>query len=66
MEHYNKREKTANLLFKIIEYGLIAFGLNAMLPDSPISWDMVLISGVIILITFIIALIITPEKENRL
>lgn len=65
MEHYNKREKTANLLFKIIEYGLIAFGLNAMLPDSPISWSMVLISGVIILITFVIALVITPEKENR-
>jgi small-conductance mechanosensitive channel len=65
MVHYNKREKTANLLFKVVEYGLIAFGLNAILPNSPISWGTVLISGGIVLMTFILALIITPEKENK-
>lgn len=65
MRHYNKREKTANLLFKIVEYALIAFGLNALLPSSSISWSTVFIGGVIILITFFIALVITPEKENK-
>jgi hypothetical protein len=65
MRHYNKREKTANLLFKIVEYSLIAFGLNALLPNSPVPWEIVFIGGIIVIITFIIALLITPEKEDK-
>jgi hypothetical protein len=64
--HYNKREKTANLLLKIVEYGLIAFGINALLPQSPVPWKTIFIGGIIVVVTFIIALVITPEKENKL
>ena len=63
MKRYNKREKTANLLFKVVEYGLIAFGINALLPNSPISLERAILGFSILIIVFIIALVITPEKE---
>lgn len=65
MKHYNKREKTANLLFKIIEYGLITFGINALLPGNPLGIKIVLLGLGILASVFILALIITPEKENK-
>lgn len=65
MKHYNKREKTANLLFKIVEYGLIAFGINALLPGNPLGIKIILLGFGILLGVFILALIITPEKENK-
>lgn len=64
MYNYNKREKTSNLLFKIVEYGIIAFGLNAFLPNSPISLKRSLIVLVMLIIIYLAALIITPEKET--
>ena len=63
MEHLNKREKTANLLFKVIEYGLIAFGINALLPNSPITFKTTFMGAIVLIILFIMALLITPEKE---
>lgn len=64
MKHYNKREKTANLLFKAIEYGVIAFGINALLPNSPIEMKTIITGGVVLVVLFIAALLITPEKEG--
>lgn len=63
MKRYNKREKTANLLFKIVEYGAIAFGVNAFLPNSPLSFNRALLALAVIIILYVIALFITPEKE---
>jgi hypothetical protein len=65
MRHYNKREKTANLLFKIVEYGLIAFLINALLPNSPITSKTMWFGGAIVAALFILALWITPEKEEK-
>ncbi|MBI4847611.1 MAG: hypothetical protein HY808_03420 [Nitrospirae bacterium] len=65
MEHYNKREKTANWLFKVAEYVAIALGVNALLPDNPLTMRNVLIGAVILLFILIVALWITPEKEER-
>lgn len=64
MKHYNKREKVSSLLFKVVEYGLIAFGINALLPNSPIGIKTMFIGGMVLIILFIGALIITPEREG--
>jgi len=65
MRHYNKKEKTANLLFKIVEYGLIAFLANALLPNSPITVITMWFGGMVVAILFVLALWITPEKEEK-
>lgn len=64
MEHYNKRDKTANWLFKIAEYVAIALGINALLPDTPITLGNAFVGLILILILLVFALWITPEKEG--
>lgn len=65
MEHFQKRDKTANMLFKIVEYGGIAFGVNAFLPQSPIT-PLKAVTGLgVLAVIFIAALFITPEKEKK-
>jgi Mn2+/Fe2+ NRAMP family transporter len=64
MRHYNKREKTANWLFKIAEYVAIALGINALLPNSPLTTKNVIIGTIILLVILILALWITPEKQR--
>ena len=65
MEHYNKREKTANWLFKIAEYVAIALGVNALLPDSPLGTKNIVIGAIILALLFVFALWITPGKEIK-
>ena len=62
MKHYNKREKTANLMFKLVEYGFIAFGINALLPNSPIGVERAVFGFTILIALLVVALTITPEK----
>ncbi|RJQ56989.1 MAG: hypothetical protein C4526_00390 [Nitrospiraceae bacterium] len=64
MEYYNKREKTANWLFKVAEYIAIALGVNALLPGSPLSMKNVIIGTLLLIILFVLALWVTPEKEG--
>ncbi|PKL51418.1 MAG: hypothetical protein CVV37_06525 [Nitrospira bacterium HGW-Nitrospira-1] len=64
VRHYNKKEKTANLLFKVVEYGLIVFLVNALLPNSPITSKTMWCGGVVVAVLFVLALWITPEKED--
>ncbi|GEM_PF-3376890 len=66
MKHYNKREKTANWLFKIAEYVAIALGINTLLPNSPLTIKNVLIGSFLLIILFVLALWITPEKEEKI
>lgn len=64
MEHFRKRDKTASMLFKIVEYGGIAFGINAFLPESPIT-PLKAVTGLAVLaVIYVAALIITPEKKE--
>ncbi|MDH4027948.1 MAG: hypothetical protein OEU95_03860 [Nitrospirota bacterium] len=63
MEHYNKKEKTSNWLFKIAEYVAIALGINALLPDTPLDMKNVITGTALLMVLFILALWITPEKE---
>lgn len=65
MRHYNKREKTANWLFKIAEYVAIALGINALLPDSPLTKKNVLLGLIVLVLVFVFALWITPEREEK-
>ncbi len=65
MEHYNKKEKTANWLFKIAEYVAIALGINTLLPNNPITIGSALVGLILLLIFLVLALWITPEKEGR-
>ena len=65
MRHYNKREKTANWLFKIGEYVAIALGINALLPNSPLTAKNVLLGLTVLVLVFVFALWITPEKEEK-
>jgi len=65
MRHYNKREKTANWLFKIAEYVAIALGINALLPNTPLTPKNVLFGFVVLILVFVLALWITPEKEEK-
>jgi len=62
MKNFNKREKTANLLFKVVEYGVIAFGINALLPGSHLNINNILIGVGTLSLLYIIALYVTPEK----
>ncbi len=65
MKHFNKRNKTSDMLFKIVEYGGIAFGINALLSESLISFGRALIVLGGLALILIAALIITPEKEDK-
>ncbi len=65
MKHFNRRNKTSDMLFKIVEYGGIAFGINALLPESLISFGRALIVLGGLALILIAALIITPEKEDE-
>ncbi|MDP2279594.1 MAG: hypothetical protein Q8K51_15390 [Nitrospirota bacterium] len=65
MRHYNKKEKTANWLFKIAEYVAIALGINALLPNSPLTIKNVIAGTVILLTILVLALWITPEKKEE-
>jgi len=53
------------MLFKIVEYGGIAFGINTLLPESLISFGRALIVLGGLALILIAALIITPEKEDE-
>ena len=53
------------MLFKIVEYGVIAIGINALLPKTPVNWNIILLGGVVLLIIFIFALLVTPEKQKQ-
>lgn len=64
MEHFNKRNKTSDMLFKLVEYGCIAFGLNSFLPDSPITPLRALMGLGILILIFITALLVTPEDRD--
>lgn len=65
VKHFNKRNKTSDMLFKIAEYGGIAFGINALLPESPITALRALAGIGVLIIIFVIALWVTPEDENK-
>ena len=65
LKHYNKREKTANLLFKIVEYGAIAFGVNFFLPNSAIGIKTTFLGISIIAVIFTVALLVTPENKDK-
>ncbi|HAP67185.1 MAG TPA: hypothetical protein DCQ99_05175 [Nitrospinae bacterium] len=65
MKHLNRRNKTSDMLFKIVEYGGIAFGINTLLPESLISFGRALIVLGGLALILIAALIITPEKEDE-
>lgn len=65
MKHFNKRNKTADMLFKIAEYGGIAFGINALLPNSPITPTRAAAGIGILILLFIIALWVTPEEDKE-
>lgn len=65
MRHYNRKEKTANWLFKIAEYVTVALLINALLPNTPLNIRNVLVGVVILVLLFILALWITPEKEEK-
>ena len=54
MRHYNKREKTANWLFKIAEYVAIALGINALLPNTPLTPKNVLFGFVVLILVFVL------------
>jgi len=64
MEHYNKKEKTSNWLFKIAEYVAIALGINALLPNTPLDMRNVVVGTTLLMILFVLALWVTPEKEG--
>ena len=65
MEHFRKRDKTADMLFKIVEYGGIAFGVNAFLPESPITPLKALTGLGVLAVIYITAVFVTPEKEEK-
>lgn len=49
-------------MFKLVEYGFIAFGINALLPNSPIGVERALFGFTILIALLVVALTITPEK----
>ncbi len=65
MRHHNKREKTADWLFKIAEYVAVALIINALLPNTPLSIKNVLVGAVVLVLVFVLAIWITPEKEEK-
>lgn len=65
MKHFNRRNKTSDMLFKIVEYGGIVFGINVFLPDSPVTPLRSLVGLGVLAIVYLFALLITPEKEDE-
>jgi hypothetical protein len=59
-----KKEKVANLLFDLVKYLLTTIGAIMLLKKEMYSFKALLISFVITIIVFAVAVFITPLKED--
>lgn len=59
-----KKEKVANLLFDLVKYLLTTIGAIMLLKKEMYSFKALLISFVIAIIVFAVAVFITPLKED--
>lgn len=63
-KYFLKKEKVANLLFDLVKYLLTAIGAITLLSEKTINLKLLLITSAIALIVFILAIVITPVKED--
>ncbi len=63
-KYFLKKEKVANLLFDLVKYLLTAIGAITLLSEKTINLKLLLITSAIALIVFILAIVITPIKED--
>jgi membrane protein YdbS with pleckstrin-like domain len=63
-KYFLKKEKVADLLFDLVKYLLTAITAGVMLSEKPINLISVIAGGIIAIIIFIVAVRITPAKEE--
>lgn len=63
-EYFYKREKVANLLFDLVKYLLTAVAATVLFTEKLISTKILILIGAIALFIFILAIAITPKKED--
>ena len=63
-KYFLKKEKVANLLFDLVKYLLTTIGAIMLLKKEMYSFKALLISFVIAIIVFAVAVFITPLKED--
>lgn len=63
-EYFYKREKVANLLFDLVKYLLTAVAATVLFTEKLISTKILILIGAIALFIFILAIVITPKKED--
>ena len=63
-KYFYKREKVANLLFDLVKYLMTALGATLLFTDKVIELRLILIISALSIIVFVLAIFITPEKEN--
>ena len=63
-KYFYKREKVANLLFDLVKYLLTALAATLLFTDKIIEFKIILVIGALGILVFILAIFITPKKED--
>jgi hypothetical protein len=63
-KYFYKREKVANLFFDLVKYLLTALAATLLLTDKIIEFKIILVIGALGTLVFILAIFITPKKED--
>jgi len=60
--HFERRDKTANLLFDLAKYLLTTAGAVILLHNEPVNVGILILTFLVALLIFILAVYITPAK----
>ena len=63
-KYFYKREKVANLFFDLVKYLLTALAATLLFTDKIIGFKIILVIGALGILVFILAIFITPKKED--
>ena len=63
-KYFYKREKVANLLFDLVKYLLTAVAAAFLFTEKLFSTKIVILTGLMAIFIFILAIVITPKKED--
>lgn len=64
-KYFHKKEKIANLLFDLVKYLLTTLGAIVLLSEKSIQTSLLVPIAAITISVFIIAIYITPLKEDE-
>jgi Ca2+/Na+ antiporter len=64
-KYFHKKEKLANLLFDLVKYLLTTLGAIMLLSEKTVKTSLLISVSAVTITIFIIAIYITPLKEDE-